>query len=1190
MSRLVSRAENWETVYTSFQNINFAAFDYNTIKQSILDYIKLYFPEVFNDFIESSELITIIESFAYIAELIAYRLDVNAHENFLSTAERQDSILRLAKLVSYTADRPIPNRGLVKITSVSTTEGILDALGNNLTGKTVTWNDSTNANWKDQFTIIVNRILSQQIGTIHPSDRFQIQDVLFELYNLNITPLSSGVVPYNTTVNGTSVSMELVPITYDAALGIIERRPYNNANFSFVYAQDGLGDASETTGFLCYTKQGTLQRFRQIFDGITPSQHYEIPINSVNNTDIWINNVSPTTGVILDIPSLIPYKRDKSQGISGEWVEVDTANAQNVIFNTNPQRNKYEIETRANNRVRVIFGDGEFSDIPSGTFDLWVRTSLDQDITISQSAIINQPASFNYIDSIGNTQTFSFTFSLVNSLQNGSASETLEHIRNAAPSVYYAQDRMVNGADYNTFMLQDSSILKLRTINRTFSGDSQYMSWWDPTTTYANVKLFSDDGAIYYDQQYSTIQTPITNINNLVTTYIETLLSSTDIFLYVSSYGVPAAHYRRTFNSVELDRLLAGLTPPPVPSYVDIYYNIATWDWHAIQRINDPATVLATYGWPNSFIPNPLISIQQTTINPSSSTGNMYDVTRYVNRLIVHSPSTMFWNNNSGDAVIDYTTLNSKYDTIAILNANTNCNRSGVLSNTWNFNVIGQYIHDTGVDKGLPDITRLSIIPQDINGDGFPDYLNINDLGINPKGIANIIKPKLHVDLSNYTISSTGYIVTLPISYITSSQDITVQFADLSYAIQGVDWLEITNSAKYQVIEVGGNKNVTSSTGSFSVNGSYHAYITIDGIHNFSLAYTGNEIQTFGGLVNQLAASLVGYATVSFYNGNIKIVSTSTTINSSVNIQQVVNNDIFTNLLGFTMIFTPTLNIISNTILLTPLGGTNGFNNQIVYVSVNDYVYFVRPTVNDAWTLAPDSTVSITSYSVDKVLHPTPTNLWTRYIGRSGLNFGWFHITPDHYLTDPASSNIMDTYIIQKGYFLALKQWLNDPINYRKPDAPTPLDMRLAYNYLLDNRMLSDTIVLRPGNIKVLFGTNADPSLQANLLVIPNSNTMLTDNQIKTTIVVTVENFFDPTLWEFGETFYFSELSAAIHAALPVDISSVVLVPTYSTNHFGNLYQITAREDEIFYPDISVANIKIVTDYNDIVMRVNTGG
>src|SRR5271154_1642742 len=111
MTRLINSAETWETVYTAFANINFTAFDYNTVKQSLLDYMQLYFPEDFNDYIESSEFIAILELFSYICEQLSYRVDQNAQENFLSTAQRQESILRLAQFVSYTPTRNLPARG-----------------------------------------------------------------------------------------------------------------------------------------------------------------------------------------------------------------------------------------------------------------------------------------------------------------------------------------------------------------------------------------------------------------------------------------------------------------------------------------------------------------------------------------------------------------------------------------------------------------------------------------------------------------------------------------------------------------------------------------------------------------------------------------------------------------------------------------------------------------------------------------------------------------------------------------------------------------------------------------------------------------------------------------------------------------------------------------------------------------------
>ena len=199
MSRIVNRAENWERAYEAFQQVNFAAWDFQTIKESLVDYLKLYYPEEFNDFIETSELISVLELFAYVGELVAYRFDLNAHENFISTAERKESVLRLAKLLSYNANRNIPARGLVKMTSVSTTERVFDSNGNDLSNVTIRWNDVNNPNWKEQFIIVMNRVMDQNFGSVSPTDRIQVQDVVFERYKVINNPLTNNVLPYSIT-------------------------------------------------------------------------------------------------------------------------------------------------------------------------------------------------------------------------------------------------------------------------------------------------------------------------------------------------------------------------------------------------------------------------------------------------------------------------------------------------------------------------------------------------------------------------------------------------------------------------------------------------------------------------------------------------------------------------------------------------------------------------------------------------------------------------------------------------------------------------------------------------------------------------------------------------------------------------------------------------------------------------------
>jgi hypothetical protein len=86
-----------------------------------------------------------------------------------------------------------------------------------------------------------------------------------------------------------------------------------------------------------------------------------------------------------------------------------------------------------------------------------------------------------------------------------------------------------------------------------------------------------------------------------------------------------------------------------------------------------------------------------------------------------------------------------------------------------------------------------------------------------------------------------------------------------------------------------------------------------------------------------------------------------------------------------------------------------------------------------------------------------------------------------------------------------------------------------------------------------------------------------TDNDIKAKVIVAINNFFDISLWDFGETFYFTELAAYVHNELIGVISSFVIVPESSTSVFGSLFQITPLTDELFIPDATVIDIDIVT-------------
>ena len=1091
--RIISRAEAFETVFEAFQQVNFNAFDFDSIKESLIDYIKVFFPEDFNDFIESSEFIALLEIFAYIGAQNAYRLDINAHENFLVTAERKESVLRLAKLLSYKATRNLPARGLVKFTSVSTTEQVFDSQGQELTNRTIIWNDPNNPDWKEQFILIMNRILEQDFGTVEPSERVQVDDVLFELYTMNNTSITTNgksVLSYSTTVQNEGFPMELVPIEL-TSFGPTERRPEINAKFSILFGNDGLGDASDTTGFFSFTKQGTLAFNTLTFDGITPNLTSDVTTNNINDTDVYLNQIDSNTLEILtedpDAGLLAPILN--KDGRFGEWIQVDLANAQNIIFNTNENRQKYEVETLDDDQIRLIFGDGEFSEIPSGTFHVWFRTSANRDFVIPRTAIIDQSSSLTYLDVTGSVQTFTFAFSLVNSLQNASSSEDIEHIRRVAPGVYFTQDRMVNGRDYNTFMLQDPSILKLRAVNRTFAGDSRYIPWHDPSDTYENVKVFGDDLALYFNSKLpqegllQVVNFPATP-TQLLTDFIEPLLSSSDFFMIQAPIferlGLSPGNIRRTFNTDpyefcticgtdEVTAITAALGVPGV-STVDLFYSVLYDEWTVDQYPCDTFLFpFCTLGLSNSLF---MIRIE-ARYSGSDLAG--WDIRSATRRLVAQSEDSLFFNTNDNNQIVDFDSLDSTTDQIVVLQANTNPDENGILTANQNFDVLGMELIEQNLPlAGLPDVHKLNILPIDQNDDGIPDNVSLE----------NILNYERTEEYQDYTVGDDG------------SDSRTLPDGRTYLAGHEVEDLRVFQST--------------------------------DGGTTFSLLEFGVEWNA-------------GSQSIDFIRTHVVFASEPAP----------------TDLIRFESI---------------------------------DFVYFNRASASDRWIPAPSTDEVKTLFILDEEGAGTPDDRrFKREEGRDDLNFAWFHFTPRLNLVDPAASNIIDIFIITIGFETAMRQFLDGRVDIQ-PVPPAPLDLRIAYADLLENKMISDTTILHSGKFKILFGARANPELRAKIKVIrPADPTQkrLTDNEVKVRVVDMVKRFLDTDFWQFGETFFFSELSAAIHIELGLEIDSVVLVPTFAANQFGDLYVVQSREDEIFIADISTGDVEIVTSYTPENIRQN---
>lgn len=1032
MARLISRAEAYEKAYEAFSQINFNAFDYTSVKQSIVDYIKLYFPESFNDFIESSEFVAIVEVFAYLGELLIYRVDVSSHENFISVAQRKQSVLRLAKLISYRTTRNLPARGLLKITSLTSTEDLFDTRGNSLKGRLVAWNDVNNAIWKEQFLTVLNAASVTNIGTVTPKDRVQVDNVLFELYALNNIQPVRGVIPYNIDVNGETYDMEVVPVRIDQ-YGPVESRPENGAGFTFLYGADGFGNDSPTTGFFLFTKQGSLRSFRQSFDGKTPNQYTDLPSSNINDTDLWINAIDPISEEITNDGSI----RNKR---SGEWDEVDTTSAQNVIFSYSSGRNRYETETLENDQVRVVFGDGEFSNIPNGLFEFWYRVSANQNVNIPLNAVIDKSFVLKYVDKLGQPQTLQITASLISNVQNAAASEDIEHIRRVAPSNYYTQNRMVNAADYNLYPLKDPSILKLRTINRTYIGESKFSHWHDSSNTYENVKIVGDDLSVLFEDYTEAVHiAEAISTQKVYLNYIVPILSTVGLYTYLFSRHIPTI--RRSFTTAESFQIQQLLANNVWPSPIYILYD-AKKDLFTAVTVTDEKH---------------LIKVDATVIG-GQIVG--WVVTNRATKIHAESPTTMFWSAN-GNSEISYDTLTPQRDKIIILKANPNKYDNGILSGNVTLAVSNVVPNEV---TGLQDINRLEVIAYDTTN----SYIS----GINLLG--ELIDPVYYI---YNTAAGTQLSIAAP--------------TDLSSdVVLGPVTLVLPPEFAY-----------------------------VKGMEEF----------TFPGLLPT----------------------------------------------GWKEDPTVAPGEISRTVIIT---ADTTYPIQIRFTS---YVYHYRPTVATPFSIIRTTDLVRQSYAAEVLAGVVPAKAkFNRLHGRSGMNFMWRHTTKMFHLVDPSPTNINDAFVVQKGYYNNLQSWLAG--NGVEPALPTALQLRNDYKDLLVNAMISDAVIFHPGKLKLVFGDKAIRQLRATLLVVKNPHTQLTDSQIKVKVRDVTRDFFDITYWEFGETFYFTELAAVIHKALASDINSVVLVPLNPDHFFGDLFQVNMSEDEIVQADINTEDITIATSLNAV--------
>jgi hypothetical protein len=233
-----------------------------------------------------------------------------------------------------------------------------------------------------------------------------------------------------------------------------------------------------------------------------------------------------------------------------------------------------------------------------------------------------------------------------------------------------------------------------------------------------------------------------------------------------------------------------------------------------------------------------------------------------------------------------------------------------------------------------------------------------------------------------------------------------------------------------------------------------------------------------------------------------------------------------------------------------------------------------------------------TSYRVHKGRGPNIAAAWVTAQGvtmpyADAISFQWKHYAPSAHRINPSSTNIIDIFVLTYAYDAAVRLWIaNGAVLIDQPMPDNEFDLSVAFSSLETFKMFSDTMVWRPVRYKYLFGASADPSVQAQFKVVRSAATLASDGEIQSQIITSINTFFNIAQWDFGETFYWSELSAYIHQQLVGLISSVVIVPLAANANFGDIFEISCNADEIFISTAQISDIILISSNTAINLRI----
>ena len=705
-------------------------------------------------------------------------------------------------------------------------------------------------------------------------------------------------------------------------------------------------------------------------------------------------------------------------------------------------------------------------------------------------------------------------------VDNSSTSESNLSIRENAPSTYYTQNRMVTSEDYQVAPLGISQeIVKVKSVNRTSSGISRYFDLLDSTGKYSSTTLFGNDGVVYKETltkyKHFTFTTK-TDIEGVIVNTITPILAEKQLLNY----------YLTNFPKTIVADLGANWVQTTTGT------NLTTGNFQ-----DDDGTRFQV----GSFTGSALRFLEAGTLIkflPPAGYHFMKDGTLMQGTADHQGSIDYKWVkvvSVSGDGTIDNTdgtgpiVLNDVIPSTAILNQ-----------------IVPKF------SKTLEDDVQTQIVDHVFAQKTFGLRYDIN-----LRQWRIIIENNLSV-LGDFSLGKTGDTTNqqLDASWIllfeTDGEKYTITYRSLRYIFESAEEIRFYYDSSDKVFDNKTGQIVKDKIAVLSINLKPDALTPFTVQHDWEIS---DSYRDADGYVDSKKIE------VSFYDDDEDGV-----VDDPETFIEIVNE---------------TTNPLTKFIFQKKYITTDG---------IEDYSYIDSTSIT---IVQSESFVgALSQYTDGQIFYLVTENVFKKYVyattsldltteyraftGRDKLKFQYIHAADDDNRIDPSSSNIIDTYLLTKEYDSAFRDFL-DGTTVELPLPPSSDNLFNNYGSEINKiKSISDEVVYHPVKYKVLFGASADLDLQATFKIVKNTDQVVNTNAVKAKVVSAINQFFALDNWDFGDTFYFSELSTFIMATVAPDLVTVVIVPNQELQGFGSLYEIKSESDEIFISGATVDNVEVI--------------